>query len=346
MVSYLAMSRFAMSCSVTAAALMVIVFAAPAAQAQADFKGKTLTVLTSTGAGGTYDIAARALARFMQKYLPGSPSAVVQNMPGGGNVLATNFLYNVAPKDGTTIASLHNAIPLHQVLDGKGVRYDARKFNWLGSFGPENSVIAVWHTAGIKSFKDLQTKEVILGGTGAGSGIVIFPTIMNAIMDTKFKIVMGYKTSDEVNLAIERGEVQSRSSGLASIFATNTHWVTEKKMDFPAQIGFKRDRRIPDVPLLQELATTEEQRQILRLMASPTALGKPFTAPPDLPAPIVAQLRQSFAAVMADKDFLEDMAQRKIEVDPMTADEVTQIVLETIDTPPEAIAKAKQAAGQ
>lgn len=314
-------------------------------QAQADFKGKTITVITSTGAGGTYDIAARAVARYMPKYLAGNPTMVVQNMPGGGNVLATNFMYNVAPKDGTAIASLHNAIPLHQVLDGKGVRYDARRFNWLGSFGPENSVIAVWHTAGIKTFKDLQTKEVILGGTGAGSGIVIFPTIMNNIMGTKFKIVMGYKSSDEVNLAIERGEVQSRSSGLASIFSQNTHWVTEKKMDFPAQIGFKRDRRIADVPLLQELAWTEEQRQILRLMASPTALGKPFTAPPDLPADRIAPLRAAFAAMLADKAFLEEMDQRKIEVDPMGADEVTQIVLETINTPPDAIAKTKLAMG-
>lgn len=313
--------------------------------AQADFKGKTITVITSTGAGGTYDVAARAVARYMPQHLPGNPTMVVQNMPGGGNVLATNFLYNVAPKDGTTFASLHNAIPLHQVLGGKGVRYDARKFNWLGSLGPENSVIAVWHTAGVKTFKDLQTKEVILGGTGAGSGIVIFPTIMNNIMGTKFKIVMGYKSSDEVNIAIERGEVQSRSSGLASIFSQNTHWVTEKKMAFPAQIGFKRDKRIPDVPLLQELATTEEQRQILRLMASPTALGKPFVAPPDLPADRIAVLRKGFATMLADKVFLDEMKQRKIEVDPMSADEVTQIVLETINTPPDAIAKAKLASG-
>jgi tripartite-type tricarboxylate transporter receptor subunit TctC len=281
----------------------------------------------------------------MARHLPGTPATVVQNMPGGGNVLATNHLYNVAPKDGTMFASLHNAIPLHQVLDGKGVRYDAGKFNWLGSTGPENSVILVWHTAGVKTFADLQKKEVILGGTGAGSGIVIFPTIMNNMMGTKFKIVMGYKSSDEVNLAIERGEVQSRSSGLASIFSQNTDWVTEKKVTFPAQIGFKRDKRVADVPLLQELATTEEQRQVIRLMTSPTALGKPFTAPPGLPADVVATLRKGFADTMADKGFIEEMAQRKIELNPMDADEVTQIVRDTIGTPADAIAKAKLAMG-
>jgi tripartite-type tricarboxylate transporter receptor subunit TctC len=319
----------------------------PAAAAHAvDFKGKTVTVITSTGAGGTYDIIARAVARHMAPRLPGAPTMVVQNMPGGGNVLATNFLYNLAPKDGTTIASLHNAIPLHQVLDGKGVRYDASKFNWLGSTGPENSVIAVWRSAGVETFADLQKKEVIVGGTGAGSGIVIFPLIMNNMMGTKFKIVMGYKSSDEVNLAMERGEVQARSSGLASIFTTNPDWITGKKVAFPAQIGAKRDKRLPDVPLLQELATTEEQRQVIRLMTSPTALGKPFTAPPGVPAETVAVLRKAFAVTMADQTFLDDLTQRKIEVDPMSAEEVSEIVRETIETPPAAVAKAKAAVEQ
>ena len=327
-----------------AAALMSMAAAAHA-QSQADFRGKTITVITSTGAGGTYDISARAIARFMPKYLPGNPTMVVQNMPGGGNVLATNFLYNVAPKDGTAMATLHNAIPLHQVLDGKGVRYDARRFNWLGSLGPENSAIIAWATSGVKTFKDLQTREVILGGTGAGSGIVIFPTIMNNIMGTKFRIVMGYKSADEVNIAMERGEVESRSSGLASIFSQNLDWLEGKKIVFLAQVGTKRDKRLPDVPLLQEFATTEEQRQILLLMTSPTALGKPFAAPPDMPADRIALMRKAFSSTMADKGFLDEMAQRKIEIDPMSAEEVTQIVTQTIDTPPEAVAKAKIASG-
>ena len=327
------------------AAAMFAMAASAHAQSTIDFKGKTVTVITSTGAGGTYDISARAVARFMPKFLPGNPTMVVQNMPGGGNVLATNFLYNVAAKDGTFFATLHNAIPLHQVLDGKGVRYDARRFNWLGSLGPENSAIITWATSGVKSFADLQKRETILGGTGAGSGIVIFPTIMNNIMGTKFRIVMGYKSADEVNIAMERGEVESRSSGLASIFSQNLDWLEGKKINFVAQIGTKRDKRLPDVPLLQEFATTDEQRQILLLMTSPTALGKPFAAPPDMPADRIAIVRKAFAATMADKGFLDEMAQRKIEVDPMSADEVTQIVIQTINTPAEAVKKAKIASG-
>jgi tripartite-type tricarboxylate transporter receptor subunit TctC len=307
----------------------------------ADFKGKTMTVITSTGAGGTYDVSARAIARFMPKYLNGRPTMVVQNMPGGGNVLATNHMYNIAAKDGTSIATLHNAMPLHQVLDGKGVRFDAAKFNWLGSLGPENSAVVSWHTSGVTKFEQLREREVVLGGTGAGSGIVIFPKVMNATLGTKFKIVIGYKTSDEINIAMERGEVQARTTGLASVFSQNTDWITDKKANFLAQIGPRRDRRLPDVPLWTEFATSDEQREVLNLVAAPTSLGKPFTAPPDVPADIMSDLRKAFSATLADKEFLAEMEKLSIEIDPMTAEEVTELVRATVNTPARSIAQAK-----
>src|SRR5688572_300443 len=158
-----------------------------------DFSGKTITIIVSTGTGGSYTNIAQAFSRNMPRYLPGKPNMIVKNMPGAGNVLATNFMYNIAPKDGTTIATVNNSIPLHQVLDGKGVKYDAVKFNWLGSTGTYNSVAYVWHTAGIKSFKDVTEREVILGGTGVGSSVVIYPIVMNNLLGAKFKIVLGYK---------------------------------------------------------------------------------------------------------------------------------------------------------
>src|SRR5215472_479492 len=139
------------------------------APAQSFYEGKTITIVTSTGVGGVYDLTARVLARHMGGHIPGNPSLIVQNMPGGGNVLATNYMYNIAPKDGLTIASIHNAMPLYQVLDGRGVRFDAGKFNWLGSTGSENEVILVWHTTGIRSIKDAMEREVVLGTTGSGS---------------------------------------------------------------------------------------------------------------------------------------------------------------------------------
>ena len=158
------------------------------------FKGKTITLITSTGVGGLYDLVARMIARHMPRHIPGKPTIIVQNMPGGGNVLATNYMYNIAPKDGTALATIHSAMPVHQVLNGQGVRYDADKFNWLGSTGPQNEMIVVWHTAGIRTLEQAKQQEVILGGTGVGSGIVIIPTIMNSLLGTKFKIVTGYRS--------------------------------------------------------------------------------------------------------------------------------------------------------
>src|SRR5947207_3286537 len=153
------------------------------------YEGKTVTLVTSTGIGGTYDLLARAISRHMPRYIPGKPTMIVQNMPGAGNVLATNYMYNVAPKDGTVMAVIHAAMPLHQVLDGRGVRYDAGKFNWLGSSGPENEIILVWSNAGIRSFEDAKKREVVVGATGEGSGLFILPMAMNRVLGTRFKMV-------------------------------------------------------------------------------------------------------------------------------------------------------------
>lgn len=332
-----------MKTSLIVAATTAAALATGAAQAQdAFYKGKTITVVTSTGAGGQYDTIARSISRNMRRHLDGTPTMIVQNMPGGGNVLATNFMYTIAPKDGTTIATLHNAMPLHQVLDGRGVRFDARKFGWLGSTGPENSGIFAWHTAGVKSVADIMTREITLGGTGAGSGIVIFPTVMNKVLGTKFKIIIGYKSSSEINVAMERGEIQSRAFGLSSVFAEyKDRWITPKKIVFLAQVGLKRDRNLPDVPLLQELAKTEEQKKILLLIAAPTALGKPYTAPPGLPAERLATLRKAFAATLADKTFLGEMNKLSIDIEPMTAEEVAKVVNDTVDAPADIVQKAK-----
>jgi len=321
---------------------MAVLAAGPAFAADPFFKGKTVTIITSTGAGGTYDTVARAVARHMPGHLPGTPTMIVQNMPGGGHMRATNHMYNVAPKDGTKLATIHNAVPLHQVIDGRGVRFDVAKFNWLGSTGSDNSGIIVWHTAQVKTYDDLLKKEAVLGGTGPGSGIVLFPKVMNAVLGTKFKIVIGYKSSEQINIAMERGEVEARAFGLTSIFAQRAHWVNEKKIRFLAQVGAKRDPRIANVPLLTDLAKTEEQRQILKLVSSPTALGRPYIAPPGLPAARVATLRKAFDGTFADAAFLAQMKKLKVDVDYMNGAELTDLVLATVNTPAEFVEKAKK----
>jgi tripartite-type tricarboxylate transporter receptor subunit TctC len=256
-------------------------------------------------------------------------------------VIATNYMFTIAPKDGTTIATIHNAMPLHQVLDGRGVRYDAGKFNWLGSTGPENEVIFAWHTAGVSTIEEAKQKEVVLGGTGAGSGIVIIPTAMNNLLGTKFKMVMGYKSSEDLNLALQRGEVQARAFSLSSILAQRADWLKEKKIIILAQAGTRRAHEIPEVPLLTELATTGEQREILKLISSPPGLGRPFITPPDIPAERLAILRRAFEATLKDPAFLAEAEKLKLEIEPMSGDEVTQIVRDVVNASPDVVAQAR-----
>jgi tripartite-type tricarboxylate transporter receptor subunit TctC len=309
------------------------------------YKGKTITLITSTGVGGTYDTVARLFARHMPRHIPGNPIMIVQNMPGGGNVLATNYMFNIAPKDGTAIATIHSAMPLQQVLNSGGIRYDADKFNWLGSTGPQNEVILVWRTAGITSIAQAQEKQIVLGGTGAGAGIVLLPMVVNKLLGTKFKIVTGYRTSEDVNLGMERGEVQARAFSIGSITSQHPDWISAHKVAFLVQAGVRRDKVLPDVPLLTELAKTDEQRQIFKLISSSPALGQPYVAPPGVPADRLAILRDAFAATMKDAAFLADAAKIRFTIEPMSADEVTQIVRDTVTTPPGIVAKAKAAMG-
>jgi len=330
------------------AAMVAALPACAGAQPASDtgfFKGKTITLITSTGVGGTYDVVARLVARHMPRHIPGNPTMIVENMPGGGNVLATNYMYNIAARDGTAIATIHSAMPLQQVLNSGGIRYDSDKFNWLGSTGPQNEVILVWHTAGITDIAQAQERQVVLGGTGAGAGIVLLPIVVNRLLGTEFKIVTGYRTSEDVNLGMERGEVQARAFSIGSIESQHPDWITEHKVTVLLQAGVRRDKALPNVPLLTELAKTDEQRQIFKLISSSPALGQPYVAPPGVPADRLAILRHAFAATLKDPAFLADTAKIRFAIEPMSADEVAQIVHDTVTTPPDIVAKAKSAMG-
>jgi tripartite-type tricarboxylate transporter receptor subunit TctC len=328
---------------IAAAACLTLVPAGVRAAEDVTFKDKTITITVSTGEGGTYSLLGRLVGRHMPRYLPGTPNMVAQNMPGGGHMLATNYLYNVAPKDGTAIGTVNQTVVSHQVLDGKGVRYDAAKFNWLGGFGSGNAVLAVWHTANVNTFEDLRTKEIIAGATGEGSSAYHYPLVMNRILGTKLKIVKGYKGIPDVELAMTRGEVHARAGSYASYGVNHPDWLKDKKITFPVQIGVKREKDLPDVPLWSEVAKTAEERQVLRLVAAPISLGRPFLAPPDVPANRLALLRSALAKTMADAAFLAEAAKQNLEIDPMTAEEVTDIVKETVSAPPDIAEKAKAA---
>ena len=322
--------------------------APPGTPGQAEFyKGKTITLITSTGAGGTYDLAARLLSRFMPRYIPGNPTMVVQNMPGGGNVLATNFMYSIAPKDGTAIATIHRAMPLHQVIDGQGVRYGCRSIQLarVRLDRKTRSDPGLGQRRGPGPSKTLRRERSFSGAPASESGMIIIPTMMNNLLGTKFKIVTGYRTSEEVNFGMERGEVQARAFSFGSITSQHPDWLIEHKVTFLAQAGAKRDKLLPDVPLLTELAKSKDQRRIFQLVSSAPALGQPYVAPPGLPAARLAILRSAFAATLKDEAFLAEAARIRFDIDLLNSEEVAQIVRETTHAPPDITAKAKAAMG-
>ncbi|HET9148998.1 MAG TPA: tripartite tricarboxylate transporter substrate-binding protein [Alphaproteobacteria bacterium] len=333
------------TCGLGLALVVGTALVAGAARADDFYQGKTITITTSTGPGGTYDSVARLLQRHMPRHIEGTPTIVVQNMPGAGNVLATNYMYTIAPKDGTAIATVNNAIPLNQVLDGRGVRYDASKFNWLGSPGTYNTAAIIWKTAGVRTIDDARKKEITFGGTGPGSSNAIIPTAMNAVLGTKFKLVLGYKSVAQIYTAMERGEVQGFTTSYSGARIDRPDWFRDNKVNIVAQVGAERDKDIKDVPLITEIAPNDEGRRILALISSPNKLGQPFLAPPKVPAARVAQLRTAFADTMRDKGFAADMAKLHIDLAPISGEDVAKIVDETIHQPAAVISKTKALMG-
>ena len=331
------------SAVLVAAAIAACSLCSAAADPIEDFyKGKTVTLVASTGAGGPLDLIARTVAKHMARHIPGSPAMIVRNMPGGGHVLATNFMANQAPKDGTTIATVVNSIPLHQVIDGRGVRYDARKFSWIGATGVSNLMTVAWRASGVTSIDDVMRREVPTGATGVGSGTFVYTNAMNLVVGTKFKMVLGYASSTDIDLAMERGEVAARGGfSLSGIKQERPHWLTDNKVALLVQVGSEREKEYPEVPLMHELAKTPQQRQILALLSSPVALGRPFFAPPDVPAERLAALRKAFADTLKDEQFLDEARRLSFDLTSLSGERLAEIVAETVNAPPEAVAQAK-----
>jgi tripartite-type tricarboxylate transporter receptor subunit TctC len=308
------------------------------------YTGKSISMIISAGAGGGFDTNARLVARHLGKHIPGHPTIVPRNMPGGGHLVAANYMYNVAPKDGTMLATLLPAFVSYQVLDGRQVEYDAAKFNWIGASDVDNMNMYVWHTANIHSIEDAKKTPVLMGATGAGSYTALFPTLLNNLIGTKFKIVSGYKSTNEIHIAMERGEVQGRAGNFfSSLTANNPDWLAEKKIDMLMQVGSKRDPDFKDVPLMTDLATNPDDKRILAIYSGDVALGRSFITTPGVPADRLAALRKAFDEMILDPEFLADAKKINMEVKPLGHVELTAAALEILSTPPELIEKAKQA---
>jgi tripartite-type tricarboxylate transporter receptor subunit TctC len=312
-----------LACAVAAVALM----AAPAsAETTEDFyKGKQVRLVIGYASGSGYDLYARFLARHIGKHIPGAPSVVPQNMDGAGSLRAANWIHAVAPKDGTAFAGVGSGIPMTPLLGGKGVAFnDDKAFTWVGSMNNEVSVCVAWHTAGIDTIDEAKTKEMLSGATALGvDDTTVFPAVANAILGTKFKWITGYRSGNEMNLAMERGETQGRCGwAWSSVKATHTDWLKDGKIKLLMQMSLAKHPDLPDLPLIVDLAQTPEQRQVLELIFSRQVLGRPFLAPPNLSADRASALRGAFDATMKDAEFLAEAQKSQIEINhPVGGDE-------------------------
>jgi tripartite-type tricarboxylate transporter receptor subunit TctC len=315
------------------------------AQAQSPeefFKGKNVSLLIPFDAGSGYDTYGRAVARNIGRHIPGQPTIVASNMLGGGGLVMANHLFNVAPKDGTTIALFSRENAAEPLLGNTAARFDPRQFGWIGNVSDEVSICAAWHTAGFSSFEDLRKKEFVAASSGAGAGNNIYPLLFNSILGTKFKVVIGYKGGPEMNTAMERREADGRCGwSWTSIKTTQSSWLTDKKIVLLMQGALKKSKELPDVPLAIDLATKPEDRQALVFAFAPQAIAWSIVAPPGLPADRLAALRKAFMETMQDATFLAEAKRLKLDVNPMPAEEVAGVINDMYAAPPAAVAKVR-----
>jgi tripartite-type tricarboxylate transporter receptor subunit TctC len=325
--------------AVALAALLTGLTAANADPVADFYRGKTVNVLVGVGAGGEYDLQMRLVARHIGKHIPGNPTVVPQNMTGAGGLRMANYLANVAAQDGTYIGMIANSFPGLQVVGLPGRQFDAGKFQWLGTIAPTVETMAVWHTAGVKSIDDVRKRETVAGSTAKGAITYTLPMMLNEVLGTRFKVVTGYTGGNQINLAMERGEVEARNNTWSSWKATKRAWLDEKKIVVIAQAGPKASDL--DAPSVEELAKTPEERQLMELITSGTQMGRPLATTPGTPAERVAALRTAFAATMKDPEFLAEAKKLNVEVDPVLGEALQRTVAKILSTPPAVAERAK-----
>jgi tripartite-type tricarboxylate transporter receptor subunit TctC len=316
-------------------------FLAGVAQASDFYAGKTITLVVGFAPGGGYDLTARLLARHLPRFIPGRPKIVVTNMPGASGIKSLNYLYSVAPKDGTTLATFHSASPFYEAIGTAGVQYKAAELTWIGNLSRSVNVVAVWHDAGVRSVDDAKKVPVIMAAL-AGAGIMdAYPRLLNRLFGTMFNIVAGYDGTNNVNIALERGEVQGATTAWNTWKITRPEWVREGKIVPLVQIGPEPDPDLSDVPMLTSLAESEEQLQMLQLLSANVAIERPFAGPPGIPPDRLAILRRAFDRVTADREFLAEAERLRVDVAPQSGETVEQIVKAVTAAPPETIRKLK-----
>jgi tripartite-type tricarboxylate transporter receptor subunit TctC len=338
--------RRSMSCA--GMALLAVSLAPVMARADAieDFyRGKSLDMIVGFSAGGGYDVYARMIARHMGRHIPGQPTIVSRNMEGAGSMRLANWLYAIAPKDGTVMGSFARGVPLDPLFGNPGPQFkDAAAFSYIGSANDEVSVCGVNKSAGISSFSDLLSRELVVGGFGAGTESEQHVKLLNAVLGTKIKLVKGYPGGNDVNLAMERNEVQGRCGwSWTGIRAQYMDRVKDGSLVILVQNSLAKHADLPDVPVIMDLANTDEQKQMLRLVLGPQKMGRPVMAPPDLPPARLTALRRAFDETMKDPEFLREADKAQLEISPITGEEMEKIMVDAYKTPPELVRRTAEA---
>jgi tripartite-type tricarboxylate transporter receptor subunit TctC len=306
------------------------------------YKGKTLSLVIPNAPGGSFDLYARLVAENLGRFIPGHPLIVPQNIPGAAGMLAANYLTTVAPNDGTVMAVLVPNITLAQILGVPAVRYDTRKFNWIGRIIATTATLFTWHTSKTKTLADLKTRETLIAGTGPLSQAELDSTMLNGVVGTKFKLVRGYKGSGEAALAVERGEADGTLMPWEFLKAAHADWIKDNQISLVAAYVRRPIPERPEVRSVFDLANTPEQRSVLNLFLGPDEMGQPIAMPPGVPADRVAAIRTALETMIQDPGFRADAARHKLDLLPGSADELEKIVAEAFDAPPAAIETARK----
>ena len=311
----------------------------PSAFAQDFYAGKQVTIIVGSGVGGGYDLYTRLVARHWGRHIPGSPTFVVQNMPGAGSLVAMNAVANSVAKDGTFVGAVQNHIGVEPIMgitgDPKNARYDSRKLNWIGSAAKEVAVVIAWRNSGFKTFEDLQQRTMLVGSPGVATSSSVYANLLNELADTKFKVITGYTTPAAIDLALERNEIQGRTGWyVSSMLAAKKQWLDEGKIDVLLQLAIEKHEAFPNVPLVTDYVKDPEKRAQLEFAFSWQLMGRPFVAPAEVPADRVKVLRESFSKTMMDPAAKAEGEKLGLEFSPMSGEEVQALIARIYDTPP------------
>jgi tripartite-type tricarboxylate transporter receptor subunit TctC len=310
----------------------------------ASAQDKPFNVYIGYSAGGGYDVYGRMLARHINRHLPGNPTVIVNNMPGAGSMRLANWLYNVAPKDGNVIGTFARGIAFDTLLGQPGAQFDATKFNWIGSANDEVSVCVAWHTSGVTKFEQVLEKELVVGGTGGSADTDQFPKVFNSVLGAKMRIVAGYPGGNDINLAMERGEVTGRCGwSWSSVISTQAAWLKEKKINVLVQLSLSKHEDLPHVPIITDFAKDDITRGVFRLVFARQVMGRPFAAPPGTPPARVEVIRKAFLDTLKDKQLLAEAEKAKLEISPVAGDTVQKLVQEAYSMPPEVVKRTIEA---